>query len=346
VAAETPLVTSDFEDVAPDVDYRVTSRRPQFADLPPVVKAALAESAGAPIVEPSPSVTSGFTGAYAGLLGLRDGRQVFAKAAGPEAPFALEAIPREVRILRVLDGRVTAPRVVGAGAADDWEVVVLEAIDGHVPGMPWTQAEAEAAHRACLELAALPTDAVTGVTDESFAETVGADAVSLTCLDELASGARDWPRGIPRPSRGQANDLAALGHSAADLLVGDRLVHSDLRSDNMLVEAGGRVRIVDWNWTAQGPAWVDFVGLLPLMAHQGLDADSYVARSPLLDGVPADAVDSFLAVIIGYMAEHAGHPTWAGTLEVLRAHQRQMARTFLVWLAHRRGWELAGTAQS
>lgn len=97
-----------------ELDYRRTSSRPAFDDLPSEVQVGIATVAGSAIEVAHPPVTTGFTGAYAGLLALRDGRRVFAKAAGPLAPFALQAIPREAGILRVLADRVTAPRLVGS----------------------------------------------------------------------------------------------------------------------------------------------------------------------------------------------------------------------------------------
>ncbi|MDU0312214.1 phosphotransferase [Phycicoccus sp. M110.8] len=321
-----------------DVDYRFTSRRPEFADLPEVVQARIAGLAGAEVAHAHPAVTSGFTGAYAGLLELRDGRRVFAKAADPDHPFAHAALPREAAVLALLDGRAGAPNLVGAGEADVWTVNVLEAIDGRLPGMPWTPTDAAAAHAACVEWAALPTDLVARLTDNTVAEDVGRDQVALTCLDDLAAGARPWPEGCRPLSADQARELAELGRSAARALVGDRLVHGDLRPDNMLMTPGGRARFVDWNWVARGPGWCDFVGLLPLMAHQGLDADRLALESPLLAGVDPDAVDAFLAVIIGFMVEHAGHPDVDSSQSAVRAHQAQMARTFLAWLAHRRSW--------
>ncbi|MDR6861703.1 phosphotransferase [Phycicoccus sp. 3266] len=321
-----------------DVDYRFTSRRPEFADLPEVVRLRIAGVAGAEVAHAHPAVTSGFTGAYAGLLELRDGRRVFAKAADPHHPFAHAALPREAAVLALLDGRAGAPRLLGTGAADVWNVSVLEAIHGHLPGMPWTPAEAAAAHEACVEWAALPADLVVQLTDSTVAEEVGGDEVALTCLDDLATGARPWPDGSPRLSPQQAHEVAELGRSAAGALVGDCLVHGDLRPDNMLMTPEGRARFVDWNWVARGPGWCDFVGLLPLMAHQGLDADRLALESPLLAGVHPDAVDAFLAVIIGFMVEHASHPDVDSTQSAVRAHQAQMARTFLAWLAHRRGW--------
>ena len=321
-----------------EVDYRHTSVRPAFAALPPEVRDGIATVAGSPVEVASPPVTTGFTGAYAGLLGLRDGRRVFAKAAGPSAPFALQAIPREARILRLLAGRVTAPQLVGATSTGDWELVVLEAIDGDMPGTPWTQRDAEAAHAACIELAQMDPSVVAGLTDASLALDVGGDAASLACLDDLANGARSWPDGIPPLPSERAAEVAGLGRLASEALVGDRLVHSDLRPDNMLITPEGRARLLDWNWVARGPAWCDFVGLLPLMAHHGLDVDGMVQRSPLLDDVDPEAVDAFLAVIVGYMVDACVKPTFPGSLSAVRDHQRQMARTFLALLGARRGW--------
>ena len=321
-----------------EVDYRHTSTRPAFADLPASVRAGVETAAGSPVDVAFPSVTSGFTGAYAGLLALEDGRRVFAKAAGPAAPFALQAIPREARIVGVLDGRVTAPRLVGSAAVEDWQVIVLEAIDGHLPGIPWTPADADATHATCLELAAFDPASVAELTDTSLAADVGGDPVALACLDELASGARPWPDGIPPLAAAPARELARLGRQAGQALIGDRLVHSDLRPDNLIVTPEGRARAVDWNWVTRGPAWCDWVSLLPLMAHHGLDVERMAARSPLLQGVDGEAVDAFLAILAGYLVHASEQPTVPGSRSAVRSHQRFMAHTFLAMLASRRGW--------
>jgi hypothetical protein len=324
--------------VTGEPDYRHTSTRPDFADLPVAVRTGIESVAGSAVDVAFPPVTSGFTGAYAGLLALRDGRRVFAKAAGPTAPFALQAIPREARVLRLLDGRVTAPALVGAAGVDSWALIVLEAIDGHLPGMPWTPADAAAAHAACLELAELEPASVAELTDTSLARDVGGDPAALACLDELASGARSWPDGIPPLATTWARELAELGGLAEQALVGDRLVHCDLRPDNLLITPGGRARALDWNWVTRGPAWCDWVSLLPLMAHHGLDVERMVAQSPLLEGVDAEAVDAFLAILVGYLVDASVQPTVPGSRSAVREHQRFMAATFAALLADRRGW--------
>lgn len=323
--------------MTPDVDYLQTSSRPSFGSLPEPVRALVDSLAGSAVAVALPPVTSGFTGAYAGLLALRDGRRVFAKAAGPAAPFAARAIPREASVLALLAGRATAPRLVGAGGTGDWEAIVVEAIDGRLPGCPWTRADVDAAHAACVVAASLTTAEVRAVTGLTLAAEVGGDPAALLALDELASGARTWPTGIPPVPVREARELARLGHGAEEVLTGDRLVHGDLRPDNMLVTPHGAVRIVDWNWVCRGPAWADIVGLWPLMAHHGVDVERLAATSPLLDGTDPEAVDAFLAVIVGHMVDDCVKPTFSGRTEV-RDHQRQMARTFLALLARRRGW--------
>ena len=115
-------------------------------------------------------------------------------------------------------------------------------------------------------------------------------------------------------------------------------MHSDLRPDNLLVTPQGRARLVDWNWVTLGPAWCDYVSLLPLMAHQGLDVDELMRRSSLLEGVDGEAVDAFLAILVGYLVDACVQPTVSGSRSTVRAHQRLMARTFTAMLAARRGW--------
>ncbi len=100
-------------------------------------------------------------------------------------------------------------------------------------------------------------------------------------------------------------------------------MHSDLRPDNMLITPQGTARLVDWNWVARGPAWCDFVGLLPMMAEHGLDVDRMMAGSPLLEGVDGEALDAFLAIIVGYMVDSCVQPT---SRPLAHAHPRPPAR--------------------
>ena len=346
------------------VDYHRTSRRPEFADLPDEVCRLLASVAGSPVAVARPSVTSGFTGAFAAVLELADGRRVFAKAAGPAAPHARVALPQEASVLGRLDrvaGRLTAPALIGAGSttvpdrttgtddvtgADDtgadgdlWQVIVLEAIDGRMPGIPWTEAEVALVHDTCRALAAVPPAEVAAITTSSLATDVGGDPVARATLDELAAGTRAWPAHVtPLPAH-QMAQVAALGHRAGELLEGEHLVHSDLRPDNLLLDTSGRIRVVDWNWVTRGPAWADFVGLWPLMARDGIDVAALAESSPLTRDADPEAIDAFLAVLAGYMLTHAGHPTPPPpTLAALRDHQRLLGRLCLDLLATRRGW--------
>jgi aminoglycoside phosphotransferase len=319
-----------------ELDYRRTADRPAFADLPDEVRARLAELAGGAVVA-DPSVTSGFTRAYAGRLALADGSAVFAKAADTSAPHARVAIEREAGVLAHLAGRATAPRLVGAAAVDEWRLIVMEAVDGDMPGMPWTPDAAEAVHRGCLAAAEVPADVVAELTTDLLARDLGSDPVALLTLDSLAAGVDPWPGWLAPLAPHHRRELAALARHAATALAGEQVVHGDLRPDNLVVDEAGTARMVDWNWVSRGPAWVDFAGLWPLMAHHGLDVTRW-QDSPLLAGVDPDAVDAFLAVVVGLMVDRSRGDDSGPSLAVLRAHQRFTAHTFLALLAGRRGW--------
>lgn len=327
--------TDSTEPLEPD--YRRTAARPAFTDLPPAVRERLAGLAGGSVAVAEPPVTSGFTRAYAGRLQLADGRTVFAKAADPTAPHARGAIERESTVLARLDGRATAPRLVGAAQVDEWRLIVMEAVAGHMPGMPWSPADAEAVHQACLTAAAVPTDVARQVTDDRLADQLGSDPTTLQVLQALAEGTDRWPAWLPELAPARRSELAALARCAGADLGGDRVVHGDLRPDNLVVDRSGRASMVDWNWVSRGPAWVDFVGLWPLMAHHGLDVRHWLG-SPLLEGVAAEAVDAFLAAVTGLMVASSRDDDSTPGLALLRTHQRFTAHTFLRLLRTRRGW--------
>ena len=95
--------------------------------------------------------------------------------------------------------------------------------------------------------------------------------------------------------------------TAERALAGTAATHGDLRADNVLVD-GDRAVLVDWNFLALGPPWLDLAGLLPAARADGVDADAWVRRSPLLRDADPAAVDTWLAVIGAYMIAIAGKP--------------------------------------
>lgn len=97
------------------VDYHRTSARPAFAALPAAVREAVAALAGASVASARPPVGSGFTGSYAGVLALADGRRVFAKAAGATMPHVVSGLRREGQVLPILASLSCVPHLVAAG---------------------------------------------------------------------------------------------------------------------------------------------------------------------------------------------------------------------------------------
>ncbi len=112
----------------------------------------------------------------------------------------------------------------------------------------------------------------------------------------------------------------------------------DLRPDNIILASGsGRAWICDWNYLTTGPAWADWVALLPYARQGGLDADSLLRNSALSGGVPDDAVDSWLALLAAYMVVTGSSPE-VPTSPHLRAHGRFTARIMVDWVSERRKW--------
>lgn len=324
------------------LDYAATSSRPAWPSLPAEVRVAVADLCGSDIAVADPPVGSGFTGSYAGLLTLADGRRVFAKAGGPALPHVLTALAREAEVLPMLAELRCPPRLLGTASVGtahdgDWQVLVLAAIEGRQPGDPWLAGDPESVAAACIELAGVRGARASAITTASLGDEVGADEHAVVAVDDLVAGRVGWPDGIPAIGAASRRELVRLAERARVALHGEHVVHSDLRPDNLLIQPDGQARIVDWNWVMLGPPWVDLAGLLPYLAWAGIDIGPYAAL-PLFDGVPADDVDAFLAILVGYLIQAQDEKPPPGCTLALRAHQSFLAAACLDLLRARRGW--------
>ena len=326
----------------PQVDYAHTSSRPAWAELPAVVRATAERLAGGAVVAADPSVTSGFSGAFAGRVTLADGRRRFVKAGSPAQPHVIAALTQEAKVLGRLPAGLPAPGLVGFDRVEEWCVLVLEAVAGRMPGSPWTPAEVDAVHDTCLVVAELGTPSTLGGRD--FGDRLAKDPVIIEVGQAMGRSSLDLtdrPELPPWFARHQRR-VGELVLDAGSRFDGDTICHGDLRPDNLLVDLDGApsgpVTIVDWNWVGTAASWVDWFGLLPLMAAQGIDVGALIGGSPLTRDVDPDDLDAYLAVVAAYMLAEVHRPPPPGCTPALRRHQALMATVFLDLLGQRRRW--------
>jgi len=326
--------------VPPDVDYAHTSSRPAWSQVPDVVREAAGRLGGGAVRAADPPVSSGFTGAYAGRVTVVTGRQVFVKAGAPDQPHVVAALAQEAAVLAALPRGIPAPGLVGFVGVAGWSVLVLEVVAGRMPGAPWTAAGVEAVHRACLTVVELGTPSTLGGRD--FAHRMAADPEILALGRSLVDGSFEPSPALPSWLPRHQHRVGELVLGADGRFDGETICHGDLRPDNLLVDvtghAPGRATVVDWNWVGTAAAWVDWAGLLPLMAAHGIDTDALVRTSPLTRHADPDDLDAFFAIIAGLMLAQFRREPPPGCTPALRRHQTLMAGAFLEYLRRRRRW--------
>ncbi len=321
-------------------DYSSTAVRPGYASLPREVRDALGQLLGGTpdSVEPA---GGGFTPGFAATL-RRGGRALFVKAACSTAAFAYSSYLREASVLAALPAGLPVPRLLEtrsvrtSASSDEWIILCIEHIEGGMPGRPWTVAHTDAVHASLLELDHGLQDGPQVLAHDSVMDGLIDDEEILGIFARCAEG-EPVPFLPPRAPRHWL-DLQSLVDRAPALLTGASLQHNDLRPDNIILDSrSGRAWICDWNYVATGPAWADWVGLLPYARHDGLDANALLRGSALSVGVPDDVVDSWLALLAAYMVVSGGAPE-VPTSPRLRAHGRFTARIMIDWLSERRKW--------
>lgn len=303
-----------------------TAHRLEWPFLPPNLRAYVERRCGSPVVS-ALSQTSGFTPGFASVLVCEDGSRHFVKAASVKAQrtFA-DSYREEARKLAALPGSVPAPRLLWH-LDDDWVVLGIEYVAGRPAQRPWQPEELDAVLDALEEVAG----ALTPPPADLALDTAEADFAPL--LDGWAT------IGATRPDLDPDHvaEAEGLARRYADVVGGDTLVHTDIRSDNVIIDADGRAQICDWNWPVRGAAWFDSLAALIGPRGEGVDVDVHLATRRLLRDVAPEAVDITLALYVGYFLSQCQQPV-PPTSPHIRDHQRWQGEVCWDWLAERRGW--------
>lgn len=301
-----------------------SARRLEWAHLPPMLRTAVERRCGAQVVD-ARSIEAGFTPGMASVLTCADGSKHFVKAASHRAQRTFAAsYAEEVRHLRALPAAAPAPALQWVEKDDEWIVFATEYVDATAVPRPWTRPALEASLDALVALADEFTPAPPAMGLAQFAT-------------ETASWSGAW-RGLVPPDRPErAAEAQALAVGARSLLVGETLVHGDLRADNVLLTPAGAALFCDWNWPATGPAWLDSWMLLVGARGDGVDVEAVIAERSLLHEAPAESVDSLLALMAGYFLR-AGCESVPPNSPHVRDHQHWTGTICWLWLAERRRW--------
>lgn len=321
----------------PPTPYDATARRPDWAELPERLRTAIGERLGAPVVE-AVSSGGGFTRGFAAVLRTGDGRHVFVKAARLDDQRHLaDWYAREAVIAAALPAPVAAARPRWTLTAAGYFAICLDAIDGHIPGLPWDPAELDAtlaAWAVAAEALREPPPELSSLHPPRLADLLRSD---LSYWQWIAGGYAPMPP-APPVAAARLRELATLESTLPGRVApATGLTHCDLRLDNVLIDGAGAAWLCDWNWLCVGPAWFDTATLLITAYASGLDADRLFGEHPTARHAPPDALDATLATLAGYfLSRAAGAPTDASPH--VRGHQRWSGGQALDWLARRQGW--------
>lgn len=305
--------------------------RTPWEELPTAVRDAVARVLGGAVVH-AETQTGGFSPGVASRVTTGHGRRAFVKAVSAHTNPHSPALHRaEARNAAALPPAVPAPRLLGSHDDGTWVALVFEEVDGRQPHVPWREREL-----------GLVLDAVAELGRRLTPSPVAAPPVA----EALAEDFSGWRRLCARPReelRGRLDawtldrlaHLADLADGWPDAAAGDTLAHADLRADNMLLTADGRVVFVDWPHAVRAAPWFDLLVMLPCVRAQGgPDPEEVFTAHPLARGADPDGVTATLAALAGFFVEHSLRPAPPG-LPTLRAFQRAQGEAATAWLRRR-----------
>ncbi|MFI2279897.1 phosphotransferase [Nocardia beijingensis] len=310
------------------VDYLGGLSRIKWAELPEQVRAEVERLLGDD-VRGADDQRGGFSRGVAARLRTVGGDAAFVKAIEMTDELA-EVYRKEARIAARLPATAPAPRCRCTTEIAGWFVAVFDDVEGAFPRFDQPEelrGTLDLLTRLATELTPSPLLDVPTV-----AESYGPELIGWRTF--VAEGP---PVDLDGWSTRHLTELAELEAAWPTAAVGDTLLHTDLRPDNLLRRADGVVLAVDWSWACRGAAWIDLVALAPSIAAAGVDPDPILATHPVTRDVDRAAVDAFVCALAGDWAAACRKPNPPRSPR-LRAHQSMFARVAEEWLACRLGW--------
>ncbi|MFD6531259.1 aminoglycoside phosphotransferase [Streptomyces sp. NPDC060184] len=301
--------------------------RLRWADVPAPLRARLEAALGGVVAEVR-TPDGGFGHQLAAVLLLDNGRRFFVKAAPDDDPLTVGNL-HEAAVLGALPPRAPAPALVGVHHRAGWTAVVVAHLDGPHPDLSPGSGDATVVRDLLAGLTADPAPA-------AYRAAVGNAPSGVARLHGWDVLLADPPDDLPVELRSLLPLLAAVEARWPSSAGGDRIVHGDLRADNMVRDRFRGVMFVDWAHATTGPACVDAVSLAPQLVLAGHEPAA-VAR--LLDEHPAatadpEATTAFLAALCGHWRLNARRPAPQGA-PGLRPYQNRAAAAGLAVLLHR-----------
>ncbi|MBA3780279.1 MAG: phosphotransferase [Nocardioides sp.] len=267
---------------------RAVGVRAPYAAMPERVRAWVDETLGSPVVEAAEQ-TGGMSPGCATRLVCADGSRAFVKAVGPELnPDTPTLFRRERAVLEMLGRHELWAQLLAAYDDGDWVALLLEDVEGTPPDLD---------DDATMSRLLSETDALTQ-------ELGRRDVPNDPLIDTLASRFRIWADAlddvdripgllVPGWVREAAPELAVSVRALADGQM-DRLVHWDIRNDNLLQRPDGSLVFVDWGGAHLGPPWADpLLARLERVEHPWFD--DHLMESPALAALGDDGVTAWLA---------------------------------------------------
>lgn len=318
-----------------------------YPAVPESVRSWVDDTLGSPVVSVSEQV-GGMSPGCASRVVCADGTRAFVKAVGPELnPLTPNFFRREITVLGLLGSHPLWAGLLASydGGGAGWVALLLQDVDGTHPDLA-----DDAAMARLLE----STDELTGVLHRRVPRVPAPDPENGG-LNDLGRGFASWadafdhledlpPSLLPGWVRENAPQLQEGVRALAEH-PRDRLVHFDIRDDNLIERPDGALVFVDWGATSLGPVWMD--PLLARLERAHLPwFDVSTASCAALAEVGDDTVTSVLVGLGTFLAWRA-HTAVDVNLPTLGAFRRTESDRFLSAAARRLGpvGDLGGRAR-
>ena len=301
--------------------------RVPWDDVPVDVRRAVEAVCGSAVVSAA-TQRGGFSPGVAARLVCASGRRFFVKAVDESVNADSAALHRdEAAALAALAplascGELPAPTPAGRVELGGWVALVLADVEGVTPRLPWNDADLDAVLASVERVHAITAPAQLPAVEDLLAETLTGWA---TLRDDVPPQLDEW-------SRAHLDELAALEARWPGVAAGDRLLHTDLRADNLLLSADGVVVVVDWAQACRGAPLFDLVLLAPSVTMQGGPSPAeLLARTPVGVAATRQELAPLVCAFAGYLTQRSLQPPPPG-LPTLRRFQGAQAVHARRWL--------------